>query len=157
MKIESRANLDKALNFLYDRIKKYYNHDKLKLECFNNSEEIDVEAIINKLKNDGCLHYGLSETNKNDFKISIDGCILKERGGYKWKFVREWFQRNQFLEKVVLIFIAAFISQLLTIKSCKIQSKEKSLIQGQQNPVKEDSTYLSNPKKTIKDSARHIK
>jgi cell division protein FtsL len=122
MKIVSIENLDKALNFLYARIKQYYNHDRLKAECFDNSSEIDVEAIIDKLKSDGSIHYGLNESNKTDFKISVDGCILKERGGYSSKFRREWFQRHPFIEKSLLLVIGAtfaVLSNLLISKSTK--------------------------------------
>jgi hypothetical protein len=56
--------LDQALTYLYPRYQYYETHDSLKEGCFNDSDQIDVEAIIIQLNKDGYLHYGISESNK---------------------------------------------------------------------------------------------
>lgn len=50
MKSESRDQLDKALSFLYEKRKIYYNHAELKRECFSDSSEIDVEVNYCEIK-----------------------------------------------------------------------------------------------------------
>lgn len=63
-----------------------------------------------KLNHDGYIHYGHKEDQKERFKISIDGCIAKERNGYRGKHRRELFERHSIFEKIFLLLIGSILA-----------------------------------------------
>lgn len=71
--------LDKALEFIAKDNKRYLTHDILKSECFANANDIDVEAIVDRLKSDGYIRYG----DLTQFKISLQGSWFFDQGGYQ--------------------------------------------------------------------------
>ena len=153
MERDTVENLDKALNFLYPKQTELYTHELLKEKCFEGNGEIDVQAIIDKLDKDGCLHYAGDETKKQ-FKISIDGCILKERGGYKTKFFWDWSQRHQVIVSVSLIILTTILTHIADLLFSK--SPHQSQIQLQirtNNKLMDGNDSLAIPQKHIKDSA----
>ncbi len=149
MKRQTVLNLDQALNFLYDKQKELYTHESLKEICFKNNGEIDVQAIIDKFDKDGCLHYA-GDTTKKQFKISIDGCILKERGGYKTKFFWDWPQRHQVFVSALLIIFTTILTHTIDLlfSKCPPQSKSQSQVQSKV-PPKGDNYPLSTLQKHI--------
>lgn len=72
------SHLDDALSYLAKNITNYTTHDILKKEVFKNSPTIDVEAIIDKLKRDGYIHFG----SATSFKLSVEGSEFIKEGMY---------------------------------------------------------------------------
>jgi hypothetical protein len=130
-------NLDKALNFLYPKHKEIYTHDTLKAECFKGDGEVDVQAIIDKPDKDGCLHYAGDETKKQ-FKISIDGCILKERRGYKSKFFWDWSQRHQMIVSLVLIILTTIVTHTADLLFSKRPAQSQPQLQLQVSTIQKN-------------------
>ncbi len=71
--------LDTALRFISPLNKRYLTHDLLKKECFSNSNEIDVTAIIQQLVDDKYIRFD----DPNQFKISLNGQVFIARDGYQ--------------------------------------------------------------------------
>jgi len=67
--------MDEAMSYLVDKWETYYTHDRLKLECFDNDKDVDVEAIIVEFRRQGFLHGGL-KNNPDEFKLSAVGQIF---------------------------------------------------------------------------------
>lgn len=155
MERKTVENLDEALRFLYDRQKEFYTHELLKEKCFKNNGEIDVQAIIDKLDKDGCLHYG-GDVTKQRFKISIDGCILKERAGYKIKFRWDWSQRHQIFVSVVLILLTTIVTHIADLLFSKPPHQSKLQLQVQtHSKLMDENDSLTILQKHKKDSAKH--
>jgi hypothetical protein len=91
-------DLDSLLNFLYNKKYKYVLFEDVIKEHFGGDRENnDVEGLIVKLDKDGLLDtewhkdpgrkFGLTE--QGAYKLSYDGILFKENGGYQAKDKRD--------------------------------------------------------------------
>jgi hypothetical protein len=83
--------LDKALEFIAKDNKRYFTHEILKSECFANSNDIDVEAIVDRLKTDGNIRFG----DPTQFKISLQGAWFLAQGAYQGDMGRNNAERDR--------------------------------------------------------------
>lgn len=85
------------------------------------------EIYLKKLRNDGYLE-DVIFYNEKRYSLTIEGLSLKERGGYKWKTIRERFNGWAKVGGAIIISVCSFISVCQSCEANRISNKQTELM-----------------------------